>query len=135
MEAIPVIAEASHALGLPLTVTLAIVVIATIVLTIIVLKDHRNRLDRLNDDMADMKTNNERAMANMKTNNEGAIDEVKSLIDKQDTAHRLDISSIKEEMSKQAASHNAELSALYKLINGVAVDVSFIKGKMTRGSK
>ena len=46
-----------------------------------------------------------------------------------------EISGIKEEMAKQAAVHNAELSALYKLINGVAVDVSFIKGRISKDEK
>lgn len=106
METLPIIAETSQALGLPLAVTLAIVIIATFVIGVIVLRDHRTKIDH-----------NQEAVASMKSEMTQQISEIKS------------------EMAKQAAYHNSELSALYKLVNGVAVDVSFIKGKMTRGTK
>lgn len=106
MEALPVIAEAGQALGLPFAVTLALIIIAAITTVVIVLREHRNRIDNI----------------------AGAVDALKVAMDKE-------ISGIKDEMAKQAAAHSAELGALYKLINGVAVDVSFIKGRISKEEK
>ena len=107
MEAtIPIIAETSQALGLPLAVTLSLIIIAAVIIMVVVLREHRSRIDNIKEAVAAMKSDTEK-----------------------------EISGIKEEMAKQAAVHNAELSALYKLINGVAVDVSFIKGRISKDEK
>lgn len=128
MEAIPVIAETSQALGLPLAVTLALIVIAATVLVVVVLRDHRNKIDNTKEEVIAMKKDVDKQIAEIKAATEKEIAEVKGSMEKA-------VSEIKSEMAKQAAYHNSELSALYKLVNGVAVDVSFIKGKMTRGTK
>lgn len=128
MEAIPVIAETSQALGLPLAVTLALIVIAATVLVVVVLRDHRNKIDNTKEEVIAMKKDVDKQIAEIKAATEKEIAEVKGSMEKA-------VSEIKSEMAKQAACHNSELSALYKLVNGVAVDVSFIKGKMTRGTK
>lgn len=128
MEALPIIAEAGQALGLPLAVTLALIIIATAVLVAVVLRDHRNKIDNAREEVNAMKNDVNKQIAGIKAATEKEIAEVKGSMEKA-------VSEIKSEMAKQAAYHNSELSALYKLVNGVAVDVSFIKGKMTRGTK
>ena len=128
MEAIPVIAETSQALGLPLAVTLALVVIATTVLVVVVLRDHRNKIDSARGEVNAMKSGVDKQISEIKATTEKEIAEVKGSMEKA-------VNEIKAEMGKQSAYHNSELNALYKLVNGVAVDVSFIKGKMTRGTK
>lgn len=128
MEAIPVIAETGQALGLPLAVTLALIVIAATVLVVVVLRDHRNKIDNARDEVNAMKSGVDKQISEIKATTEKEIAEVKGSMEKA-------VSEIKAEMGKQAAYHNSELNALYKLVNGVAVDVSFIKGKMTRGTK
>lgn len=128
MEALPVIAETGQVLGLPLAVTLALIVIAATVLVAVVLRDHRNKIDNARDDVNAMKSGVGKQISEIKATTEKEIAEVKGSMEKA-------VSEIKAEMGKQAAYHNSELNALYKLVNGVAVDVSFIKGKMTRGTK
>lgn len=128
MEALPVIAETGQALGLPLAVTLALIIIATAVLVVVVLRDHRNKIDNAREEVNAMKIDVDKQIAEIKAATGKEIAEVKGSMEKA-------VSEIKSEMAKQAACHNSELSALYKLVNGVAVDVSFIKGKMTRGAK
>ena len=128
MEALPVIAETGQALGLPLAVTLALIIIATVVLVVIVLRDHRNKIDNAREEVNAMKNDVNKQIDEIKAATGKEIAEVKGSMEKA-------VSEIKSEMAKQAAYHNSELSALYKLVNGVAVDVSFIKGKMTRGTK
>lgn len=128
MDAIPVIAEAGQALGLPLAVTLALIIIATVVLVVVVLRDHRNKIDNAREEVNAMKNDVNKQIDEIKAATGKEIAEVKGSMEKA-------VSEIKSEMAKQAAYHNSELSALYKLVNGVAVDVSFIKGKMTRGAK
>ncbi len=128
MEALPVIAETSRELGLPLAVTLALIIIATAVLVVVVLRDHRNKIDNAREEVNAVKRDVDKQIIEIKAATEKEITEVKGSMEKA-------VSEIKSEMAKQAAYHNSELSALYKLVNGVAVDVSFIKGKMTRGTK
>lgn len=128
MEALPVIAETGQALGLPLAVTLALIIIATAVLVVVVLRDHRNKIDNAREEVTAMKIDVDKQIAEIKVATGKEIAEVKASMEKA-------VSEIKSEMARQAAVHNTELSALYKLVNGVAIDVSFIKGKMTRGTK
>lgn len=128
MEAIPVIAETSQALGLPLAVTLALIVIATAVLVVVVLRDHRNKIDNAREEVNAVKNDVNKQIDEIKAATGKEIAEVKGSMEKA-------VSEIKAEMVRQAAAHNSELSSLYKLVNGVAIDVSFIKGKMTRGTK
>lgn len=128
METLPIIAETGQALGLPLTVTLAIVIIATFVIGVIVLRDHRTKIDHNQEAVASMKSEMSQQIAEIKAYAEKEISTVRVSMEKT-------IDEMKIDMAKQAAAHNAELSSLYKLINGVAIDVSFIKGKMTRGQK
>lgn len=123
METIPVIAETGQALGLPLAVTLSLVIIAAVVITVIVLRDHRNRIDHMKEEISNMKTDSEKDRNSLKEE-----------MAKQAAAHGSSISELKSEMARQAQAHNAELNALYKLINNVANDVSFIKGCMTQKS-
>lgn len=128
MEALPVIAETGQALGLPLAVTLALIIIATAALVVVVLRDHRNKIDNAREEVNAMKNDVNKQIAEIKAATGKEIAEVKGSMEKA-------VSEIKSEMVRQAAAHNSELSALYKLVNGVAIDVSFIKGKMTRGAK
>lgn len=128
MEALPVIAETGQALGLPLAVTLALIIIATAALVVVVLRDHRNKIDNAREEVNAMKNDVNKQIAEIKAATGKEIAEVKGSMEKA-------VSEIKSEMVRQAAAHNSELSALYKLVNGVAIDVSFIKGKMTRGQK
>ena len=128
MEALPVIAETGQALGLPLAVTLALIIIATVVLVVVVLRDHRNKIDNAREEVNAMKNDVNKQIDEIKAATGKEIAEVKGSMEKA-------VSEIKSEMAKQAAYHNSELSALYKLVNGAAVDVSFIKGKMTRGTR
>lgn len=128
MEALPVIAETGQALGLPLAVTLALIIIATAVLVVVVLRDHRNKIDNAREEVNAVKNDVNKQIAEIKAATGKEIAEVKGSMEKA-------VSEIKAEMVRQAAAHNSELSSLYKLVNGVAIDVSFIKGKMTRGTK
>lgn len=128
MEALPVIAETGQALGIPLAVTLALIIVATAVFVVVALHDHRNKIDNARDEVNAMKSGVGKQISEIKATTEKEIAEVKGSMEKA-------VSEIKAEMGKQAAYHNSELNALYKLVNGVAVDVSFIKGKMTRGTK
>lgn len=128
MEALPVIAETSRELGLPLAVTLALLIIATIVIVVVVLREHRNKIENIKEAVTTMKSNVDAQIAEIKEATSKEIAEVKSSMEKA-------VDEIKTEMVRQASAHNAELSSLYKLVNGVAIDVSFIKGKMTRGQK
>lgn len=128
MEALPIIAETSRELGLPLAVTLALIVIATAVFVVVVLRDHRNKIDNAREEVNAIKIEVDKQIAEIKAASAKEIAEVKASMEKA-------VSEIKSEMARQAAAHNAELSSLYKLVNGVAIDVSFIKGKMTRGQK
>lgn len=128
MEALPVIAEAGQALGLPLAVTLALIIIATAVLVVVVLRDHHYKIDNAREEVNAVKSDVNKQISEIKAETGKEIAEVKGSMEKA-------VSEIKSEMAKQAAYHNSELSALYKLVNGVALDVSFIKGKMTRGTK
>ena len=124
MEAIPVIAEAGEALGLPLAVTLALIILAAVVIGVIVLREHHHRIDSLKEAVSDMKSDMEKKVSDMKGDMEKEVHGLKDGMEKE-------VAEIKGEMSKQAAAHNAELSSLYKLINTVANDVSFIRGKMS----
>lgn len=128
MEALPIIADVSRELGLPLAVTLALIIIATAVLVVVVLRDHRNKIDNAREEVNAVKNDVNKQIAEIKEATGKEIAEVKASMEKA-------VSEIKSEMAKQAACHNSELSSLYKLVNGVALDVSFIKGKMTRGQK
>jgi seryl-tRNA synthetase len=128
MEALPVIAETGQALGLPLAVTLALIIIATAVLVVVVLRDHRNKIDNAREEVNAVKNDVNKQISEIKAATGKEIAEVKASMEKA-------VSEIKAEMVRQAAAHNSELSSLYKLVNGVAIDVSFIKGKMTRGTK
>jgi len=128
MEALPVIAETGQALGLPLAVTLALIIIATAVLVVVVLRDHRNKIDNAREEVNAVKNDVDKQISEIKAATGKEIAEVKASMEKA-------VSEIKAEMVRQAAAHNSELSSLYKLVNGVAIDVSFIKGKMTRGTK
>ena len=128
MEALPIIAETSHELGLPLAVTLALIIIATIVIVVVVLREHRNKIENIKEAVTTMKSDVDAQITEIKEATSKEIAEVKSSMEKA-------VGEIKSEMVRQAAAHNAELSSLYKLVNGVAIDVSFIKGKMTRGQK
>jgi len=128
MEALPVIAETSRELGLPLAVTLALLIIATIVIVVVVLREHRNKIENIKEAVTTMKSNVDAQITEIKEATSKEIAEVKSSMEKA-------VAEIKSEMVRQASAHNAELSSLYKLVNGVAIDVSFIKGKMTRGQK
>ncbi len=128
MEALPVIAETGQALGLPLAVTLALIIIATAVLVVVVLRDHRNKIDNAREEVNAVKNDVNKQIVEIKAATAKEIAEVKASMEKA-------VSEIKAEMVRQATAHNTELSALYKLVNGVAIDVSFIKGKMTRGTK
>lgn len=128
MEALPVIAETGQALGLPLAVTLALIIIATAVLVVVVLRDHRNKIDNAREEVNAVKNDVNKQISEIKEATGKEIAEVKGSMEKA-------VSEIKAEMVRQAAAHNSELSSLYKLVNGVAIDVSFIKGKMTRGTK
>lgn len=128
MEALPVIAETGQALGLPLAVTLALIIIATAVLVVVVLRDHRNKIDNAREEVNAVKNDVNKQIDEIKAATGKEIAEVKGSMEKA-------VSEIKAEMVRQAAAHNSELSSLYKLVNGVAIDVSFIKGKMTRGTK
>lgn len=128
MEALPVIAETSRELGLPLAVTLALLIIATIVIVVVVLREHRNKIENIKEAVTTMKSNVDAQIAEIKEATSKEIAEVKTSMEKA-------VDEIKTEMGRQASAHNAELSSLYKLVNGVAIDVSFIKGKMTRGQK
>jgi seryl-tRNA synthetase len=128
MEALPVIAETGQALGLPLAVTLALIIIATAVLVVVVLRDHRNKIDNAREEVNAVKNDVNKQISEIKAATGKEIAEVKASMEKA-------VNEIKAEMVRQAAAHNSELSSLYKLVNGVAIDVSFIKGKMTRGTK
>lgn len=128
MEALPVIAETSRELGLPLAVTLSLLIIATIVIVVVVLREHRNKIENVTEAVATMKSEMDKQIAEIKDATSKEIAEVKDSMEKA-------VAEIKSEMVRQASAHNAELSSLYKLVNGVAIDVSFIKGKMTRGQK
>lgn len=128
MEALPVIAETSRELGLPLAVTLSLLIIATIVIVVVVLREHRNKIENIKEAVTTMKSNVDAQITEIKEATSKEIAEVKSSMEKA-------VAEIKSEMVRQASAHNAELSSLYKLVNGVAIDVSFIKGKMTRGQK
>lgn len=128
MEALPVIAETSRELGLPLAVTLSLLIIATIVIVVVVLREHRNKIENIKEAVTTMKSNVDAQITEIKEATSKEIAEVKTSMEKA-------VDEIKTEMVRQASAHNAELSSLYKLVNGVAIDVSFIKGKMTRGQK
>lgn len=128
MEALPVIAETSRELGLTLAVTLSLLIIATIVIVVVVLREHRNKIENIKEAVTTMKSNVDAQITEIKEATSKEIAEVKSSMEKA-------VAEIKSEMVRQASAHNAELSSLYKLVNGVAIDVSFIKGKMTRGQK
>ena len=128
MEALPVIAETSRELGLPLAVTLSLIIIATIVIVVVVLREHRNKIENVTEAVTTMKSEMDKQIAEIKDATSKEIAEVKDSMEKA-------VTEIKSEMVRQASAHNAELSSLYKLVNGVAIDVSFIKGKMTRGQK
>ena len=128
MEALPVIAETSRELGLPLAVTLSLLIIATIVIVVVVLREHRNKIENIKEAVTTMKSDVDAQITEIKEATSKEIAEVKASMEKA-------VDEIKSEMVRQSASHNAELSSLYKLVNGVAIDVSFIKGKMTRGQK
>lgn len=128
MEALPVIAEASQALGFPLAVTLSLIIISTAIIVAVALREHRNKIENIKD-----------AVATMKSDVDGQITEIKEATGKEISEVKISmgkaVSEIKSEMVRQATAHNAELTALYKLVNGIAIDVSFIKGKMTRNQK
>ena len=128
MEALPVIAETSRELGLPLAVTLSLLIIATIVIVVVVLREHRNKIENIKEAVTTMKSDVDAQITEIKEATSKEIAEVKASMEKA-------VDEIKTEMVRQASAHNAELSSLYKLVNGVAIDVSFIKGKMTRGQK
>ena len=128
MEALPVIAATSRELGLPLAVTLALLIIATIVIVVVVLREHRNKIENIKEAVTTMKSNVDAQITEIKEATSKEIAEVKTSMEKA-------VDEIKTEMVRQASAHNAELSSLYKLVNGVAIDVSFIKGQMTRGQK
>lgn len=128
MEALPIVAETSQALGLPLAVTLSLIIIATVIIVVVVLREHRNKIDNTREAVAAMKSDVDKQISEIKESTQKEIAEVKATMEKA-------VGEIKSEMAKQAAYHNSELSALYKLVNGVAVDVSFIKGRMTKGTK
>ena len=76
MEAIPVIAETSQALGLPLAVTLALIVIAAAVLVVVVLRDHRNKIDNTREEVTAMKRDVDKQIAEIKAATEKEIAEV-----------------------------------------------------------
>lgn len=128
MEALPIVAETSQALGLPLAVTLSLIIIATVVIVVVVLREHRNKIDNTREEVNAVKNDVNKQISEIKEATAKEIAEVKASMEKA-------VSEIKSEMVRQAAAHNTELSALYNLVNGVAIDVSFIKGKMTRGTK
>ena len=95
---------------------------------VVVLREHRSRIDNIKEAVTTMKSNVDAQIAEIKEATSKEIAEVKTSMEKA-------VDEIKTEMVRQASAHNAELSSLYKLVNGVAIDVSFIKGKMTRGQK
>lgn len=128
MEALPVIAETSRELGLPLAVTLSLLIITAIVIGVVVLREHRNKIENIKEAVTTMKSDVDKQINEIKDTASKEIADVKTSMEKA-------MGEIKSEMVRQAAAHNAELSSLYKLVNGVAIDVSFIKGKMTRGKK
>ena len=128
MEALPIVAETSQALGLPLAVTLSLVIIATVVIVVVVLREHRNKIDNTREAVTAIKNDVDKQITEIKASTGEAIAAVKASMEKA-------VGETKSEMAKQAAYHNSELSALYKLVNGVAVDVSFIKGRMTKDAK
>ena len=128
MEALPVIAEASRELGLPLAVTLSLLIIAAIVIGVVVLREHRNKIENIREAVTTMKIDVDKQIAEIKDTSSKEIAEVKTSMEKA-------MGEIKSEIVRQAAAHNAELSSLYKRVNGVAIDVSFIKGKMTCDQK
>ena len=82
-------------------------------------------IDSLEEAVSDMKSDMERKVSDMKGDMEKEVHGLKDEMEKE-------VTEIKGEMSKQAAAHNAELSSLYKLINTVANDVSFIRGRMSQ---
>lgn len=139
MEALPIIAETSQALGLPLAVTLSLVVIAAAIIVAVVLRDHRHKIDNTREEVSAMKNDVNKQIAEIKQATRDEIAEIKAATGKEIAevkgAMEKAVGEIKSEMAKQAAYHNSELSSLYKLVNGVAVDVSFIKGRMTKETK